>query len=331
MDNLHAILRALYQDMMPLCSEMTTASKTIAGLGGLFYIAYRIWQQLARAEPIDVFPLLRPFAILLCITFFPTIVIGTINSILSPVVTGTNSLLSDQTFSLEEYQKQKDLLEYEALKRNPETAYLVDSKIFDQMIDDMGISDVGTMAGMYIERAMYNMQRSIQNFFRAMLECIFMAVSLMIDVLRTFFLIVLTILGPLVFALSSYDGFQNNILQWLSRYIYVYLWLPVSDIFSSILAQIQILMLKNDITEMENNPGFDPSVSNIIYIVFMIIGIIGYFSIPIVSGWIVQAGSMSGMGRNISNFSQRSTTISSGVIGSVTGNITGRLIKRFKK
>lgn len=331
MDNLHAILRALYQDMMPLCSEMTTASKTIAGLGGLFYLAYRVWQQLARAEPIDVFPLLRPFAILLCITFFPTIVIGTINSILSPVVTGTNKLLSGQTFSLEEYQKQKDQLEYEFMKRNPETAYLVDNEVFDQMIDEMGWRDIGVMTGMYIERAMYNMKRSIQSFFRGVLESIFVAVSLVVDVLRTFFLIVLTILGPLVFAISAFDGFQNNILQWLSRYIYVYIWLPVSDVFSSILAQIQILMLKNDISEMQNNPDFNPDVSNSVYVIFMIIGIIGYLSIPIVSGWIVQAGGMSGMGRNISNFTQRSTAISSGVMGSVTGNIAGRLIKRFKK
>ena len=54
-----------------------------------FYVAYRVWQSLARAEPIDVFPMLRPFAVGLCIMFFPTVVLGTINSVLSPVVQGT--------------------------------------------------------------------------------------------------------------------------------------------------------------------------------------------------------------------------------------------------
>ena len=46
---------------------MAGVAKGIAGLGALFYVAYRVWQSLARAEPIDVFPMLRPFAIGLCI------------------------------------------------------------------------------------------------------------------------------------------------------------------------------------------------------------------------------------------------------------------------
>ena len=80
-DNLHQILQSLYTDMMPLCSQMTGVAKGLAGLGALFYVAYRVWQSLARAEPIDVFPLLRPFALGICIMFFPTIVLGTLNSI----------------------------------------------------------------------------------------------------------------------------------------------------------------------------------------------------------------------------------------------------------
>ena len=73
-DNLHQILQNLYVDMMPLCSQMTGVAKGLAGLGALFYVAYRVRQSLARAEPIDVFPLLRPFALGLCIMFFPTLV-----------------------------------------------------------------------------------------------------------------------------------------------------------------------------------------------------------------------------------------------------------------
>ena len=86
--NLHEILQVLYQDMMPLCEKLTGVAKGIAGLGALFYVAAKVWQALARAEPIDVYPLLRPFAIGLCILFFPTFVIGTINTVLSPVGEG---------------------------------------------------------------------------------------------------------------------------------------------------------------------------------------------------------------------------------------------------
>ena len=83
--NLHELLRSLYDEMMPLCEDMASVAKGVAGIGALFYVAYRVWQSLARAEEIDVFPLFRPFVLGLCIMFFPTLVLGTINGILSPV------------------------------------------------------------------------------------------------------------------------------------------------------------------------------------------------------------------------------------------------------
>ena len=48
-DNLHQVLRVLYDEMMPLCSNMTGVAKGIAGLGALFYVAAKVWQSLARA------------------------------------------------------------------------------------------------------------------------------------------------------------------------------------------------------------------------------------------------------------------------------------------
>jgi len=182
-DNLHQILRSLYEQMMPLCADMAGVAKGIAGLGALFYVAYRVWQSLARAEPIDVFPMLRPFAIGLCIMFFPTVVLGTINSVLSPVVQGTAKLLETQTLDMNKYREQKDRLEYEAMVRNPETAYLVSNEEFDKQLEELGWSpsDMVTMAGMYIDRGMYKMKKGIRDFFREILELMFQAAALVID------------------------------------------------------------------------------------------------------------------------------------------------------
>ncbi len=115
-DQFHQTLRMLYDQMMPLCSNMIGIAKGIAGLGALFYVAYRVWQSLARAEPIDVYPLLRPFVIGACIMFFPTLVLGTINSIMSPVVQGTNQMMQSETFDMKKFAEQKDKLEYEIKK-----------------------------------------------------------------------------------------------------------------------------------------------------------------------------------------------------------------------
>jgi conjugative transposon TraJ protein len=329
MENLHQILRDLYIEMMPLCSNMAGVAKGIAGLGALFYVAYRVWQSLSRAEPVDVYPLLRPFAIGLCIMFFPTIVLGTINAVLSPIVKGTNQLLEAQTMDMHTYQEQKDRLEYEAMMRDPSTAYLVSNEEFDRQLDELGwgFSDMMTMAGMYVERAMYNMRKAIRNMFREILELIFQAVALLIDTLRTFFLVVLSILGPIAFAFSVWDGFQATMTQWFTRYISVYLWLPVADLFSAILAKIQVLILQSDIERLATDPTFSIDASNGVYIVFTIIGIIGYFSVPTVAGWIIQAGGMGNYGRNVNTAATKGGSYAAGAAGAAIGNIKGRLIR----
>lgn len=330
-ENLHQILRNLYTDMMPLCSDMAGVAKGIAGLGALFYVAYRVWQSLSRAEPVDVFPLLRPFVIGFCIMFFPTIVLGTINNVMSPIVKGTNNILQSQTFDINEYRAQKDKLEYEAMKRNPETVYLADKEEFDKRLEELGVLDAPEICGMYIDRAMYNMKRSVQDWFYWLLELLFQAAALVIDTIRTFFLVVLSILGPIAFAFSVWDGFQATLTQWLTRYLSIYLWLPVSDLFSSVLARIQVLMLKQDIDRL-SDPSFVPDGSNSVYIIFMIIGIIGYFTVPTVAGWIIQAGGGAGnYGKNINQSAYRAGAVASGVAGATAGNIVGRLKKALNK
>ena len=251
-DNLHQILRSLYEQMMPLCEDMAGVAKGIAGLGALFYVAYRVWQSLARAEPIDVFPMLRPFAIGLCIMFFPTVVLGTINSILSPVVQGTAKMLEAETLDMNQYREQKDKLEYEAMMRNPETAYLVSNEEFDKQLEELGWSpgDMVTMAGMYIERGMYNMKKGIRDFF--------------------------------------------------------------------------------DIERMQADPNFSLDSSDGVYIVFMIIGIIGYFTIPTVAGWIIQAGGMGSYGRNVNQTAGRAGGFAGSVAGATAGNAVGRIGKLLK-
>ena len=169
-DNLHQILRNLYMEMMPLCADMTGIAKGIAGLGALFYVAYRVWHSLATAEPVDVYPLLRPFALGFCILFFPTFVLGTINTVLSPIVRGTNQILQSQTLDMESLREERNRIEDEAMRRNPETAYLVDKEAFDERLEELGVFDALEVCGMYIDRALYTMKRSVQQGFQHLLE-----------------------------------------------------------------------------------------------------------------------------------------------------------------
>lgn len=55
----------------------------------------------------------------------------------------------------------------------------------------------------------------------------------------------------------------------------------------------------------------------------MIIGIVGYFTIPSVAGWVVSAGGTSAYSRNVT----RAGAIAGAVTGAATGKVAGKLLK----
>ncbi len=224
-DNLHQVLRNLYQEMMPLCGDMIGVAKGIAGLGALFYVAYRVWKALASAESYRRVPLLRPFAIGLCVLFFPTVVLGTINAVMSPVVQGTHAILEGQTMDLQAYQQQKDDLEAEARRREGK-AWLVDDEVYEQRLADMGITDLGEIISMWAERTWYDIKAGFRQpcpgLFRVVVQRRGAYHRHAADILFSR----AVDSGALVVRPLNYDGFHSTLASWISRYISVYLGFP---------------------------------------------------------------------------------------------------------
>jgi hypothetical protein len=75
------------------------------------------------------------------------------------------------------------------------------------------------------------------------------------------------------------------------------------------------------------DPDFIPDTSNTVYIIYMVIGIIGYFTVPTVTGWVIQAGGGGNFMRNVNQTATKSSNIAGAAAGSATGNISGRLLK----
>ncbi|MBV5349576.1 conjugative transposon protein TraJ, partial [bacterium] len=94
MNGLHGVLDQLYDEMMPLCSQLIGVGQGIAGFAATWYIASRIWRHIANAEPIDFYPLFRPFVIGFCIMIFPS-VLAMINGVMKPTVTATSEMVKD--------------------------------------------------------------------------------------------------------------------------------------------------------------------------------------------------------------------------------------------
>jgi len=139
-------------------------------------------------------------------------------------------------------------------------------------------------------RASYNFRNSIKQWMSEVLQVLYEAAALCINTIRTFQLIVLAILGPLVFGIAVFDGFQHTLTVWMARYINVFLWLPVANIFGSIIGKVQQNMLTLDIAQIQNSGDTFFSSGDVMYLIFLIIGIAGYFTVPSTANYIVHAG-----------------------------------------
>lgn len=334
-DNLHQILRVLYESMIDMCEPMASVASAIAGIGAMLYISYRVWQSLARAEPIDLFPLLRPFAISICIMFFPTLVLGSINGLLSPIVKATHSLMVGQTFDMQKWQKERDEKLRQSNEEMPADGFYEENAEMEQELDALGLDDQtqNTMDRMDKERSSWSFKGMLMKALGWLLELIFAAAGVILDVLRTFYLIVLSLLGPIAFAISVFDGFQNSLSQWLSKYVSVYLWLPISDLFSAIIARLQTLSLQNDAALAASGYDWYFDSNSTIYLVFILVAICGYFCIPSIASWVVQANGFGSYNRAVGVMTAFAGGLAGYAVGKTysTGKVAGKGISRLAK
>ncbi|MEJ6982414.1 conjugative transposon protein TraJ [Pedobacter sp. P351] len=321
-DSMHQLLRSLYDEMLPLCSQLIGIARAIGGIGAIFYIANRVWRHMANNEPIDFYPLFRPFVIGFCIGIFP-LVLASINGIMNPVVTVTEGMVEKQNVDIAAYTAKRDAIEKEAYESNGEL-YVVDDKEYQAELDKLGITDVGKRMEMMMERTSYQIKKSVRDLLREILDFLYQGVSLVIDTIRTFFLIVLAIIGPISFALSIFDGFQSTLTNWIARYVQISLWLPVSNIFGTMVGKIQVLMLDKSLADMQANMDSTFDATDTGYMIFMLIAIVGYCTVPTVSSFIIQStGGAAALGR-MNAVGGGATAVAGAAGGAAGGAIAGR-------
>jgi conjugative transposon TraJ protein len=278
---------------------------------------------------VEVFPLLRPFGIGLAITLFPAL-IALMNGVLSPTVSGTASMLTNANASIATLLQEKEA----AIEQSPQNQFYNGSDEWSTLWEVYSQnSGAGTTAGLsaafsfLVQKAFYNIKNTVKVWLSEILQIVYEAAALCINTLRTFQLLVLAILGPLVLGLSVFDGFQHTLLAWLARYINVFLWLPVANIFGAIIANVQVQMISLDIAQIQVSGDTSFSSTDVAYLVFLIIGIVGYFTVPATAGYIVNVGgggaltgkvtalAGSGVQRVTGAFTQRLSAAGSAIVG----------------
>ena len=330
LQSFHAVLDQLYAEMLPLCHELIGVGRAIAGFAALWYIAARVWGHISRAESIDFYPLFKPFVIGFAVAVFPS-VIGLINGVMQPTVNGTKSMVTQSDAAIEVLLKQKE----EAIQKSElYQIYVGPSGEGDrdrwykymhpgEDSDDEGWMDsIGNDIRFAMAKAGYNFRNGIKEVITEVLQLLFAAASLAINTMRTFNLLIMAILGPLAFGLSVFDGFGHTLKHWLARYINVFLWLPIANLFGAVIGKIQEQMLKIDIAQVTEQGDTFFSRTDMGYMIFLIIGILGYFSVPSIANQILWVGG----GDSLTGRTTGSAMAAGAAVGSAAGAATARAV-----
>ena len=131
------------------------------------------------------------------------------------------------------------------------------------------------------------------------------------------YLTMIGLIGPFVFALSIIPGFESGIIAWISRYIQVSFWYPLTMLAGSLstLFHSAYFSAGGDVSSVVV-PGITSNVSGSLILIiadFCVIAL--YFSIPSLSKWIINSSGADGvdhraviMGQSVSRTMSRMIT-----------------------
>ncbi len=272
---------------------LVNLARAIGGIAAFFYISKRIYEQLIADNPVYILPLLRPFALVLVITFWGPFV----NLLLAPTKGLTE--LSEAVYVDKKHIVKEKLEEKQQAILATDLPLFYENEEKEAALWDKGINLLLTTYNIISGRAIQNqISFYLMDAIRQLLESLFEVLVYLIAFLRTVFCVLLVIFGPLVFALSIFDGFQDNYLQWIARFVNVNLYLPIALLILSIVQEILIYVLDLEISLINAMLIYQPRMFFVSNLIVPVCGIVGMAMVPKIASWIISAsGTRSGGGR----------------------------------
>lgn len=293
-ESMETAVKTAFTEVLQGMGNLGAVASAIAAIGAGLFIGMRVLGHFARAESIDVFPLLRPFAIGFLVLNF-TMVTDFLDTMMKPVVDVTQNMVDIQVTRIQQLEQLRQQKIQEKMAKL--------DKDSDQELSNWSI---GNYLSLLVEKQRLYMNEGFHTFLKNLFYAFFLAARLVILTTRAFFLIVLTVIGPLAFAIAIFSGFQDSHLMWIARYVQISLWFPMANILGTIVSYLQGKVITLQYLELTNNVPDEAQSGELIYLVFMIIATLCYFTIPTISGYIISSSGVAGALQRMTNMSTAS-------------------------
>jgi len=284
-EGINQVLEIILADFLNQTSNFLFPAKIIAGVGALImaFITYRKMQMDGNVqEALNGF-LIKLFLVMVGIIFYGT-VIKFMNAPLNLMTayvkeSATQEYDSTSNIFLQNYNDAGG-----ASSVNEE----FDSEINILMNNQTGNSSNDPVSTEIMQETessgfMGEIQAAFNNMIFQFLSFLASICLIILNIIRTFFLIILSIFGIFVIAFSMFPGLEGSFGQWLQKYINVYLWLPIGYILDGVLSKIYSFL--NASGGMNDVSSFSSGIVNIL----AVCAIVSFATVPTMSSWLVNA------------------------------------------
>lgn len=298
-----AFNKEILNDSLNSSSSYMLTAKLIAGVGLLIGVLITYRKILQDGVEVELPKFLGKFLLIfLGILFYGTLVrfinvpLDVINGSITATVkkeydNTTNYFESFQFQTSEEYlynaEMEKELAEYELIMGNPNENSVSDNRRHNRNItaiknkgqrqnEEQGLTIWNYMKGDGID----SIKRAVMGWVYQIVFYLGSVAIMVLNFVRTFFLTVLTIFGIFTIAISAFPGFEGSFNKWLQNYINVYLWLPIGYILQALISKMYTHL---------NPRGELFSTDNLSMLVFGLLGIVSYATVPYLSNLLVSA------------------------------------------
>jgi hypothetical protein len=136
-------LEGIYTEMLTFTAQFINLGRAIGGISALLFISSRVWGNIARTEPIDLFPLLRPFAIGLAILLFVPLC-PSLRGITMVVAHGTDAIRLGQLGEVNRLTNERDRLAADAKSKSD----MAINQKYEDELGKLGALDIGQKASL---------------------------------------------------------------------------------------------------------------------------------------------------------------------------------------
>lgn len=317
----------LFEGLFARLSDLSLAflhdAQALCAIFMFLYFGIKSYGMLSGDRPLEIMPLLRPFALALVIIFW-TGFVDAINFPLQVVTEKAKGLLEDKIDLINTIQQERRELLSEVARRLIEDSAELEQFNTSNDVENMAL--IGVDFGAIFDEIKGYYIILLSKFRYLIMETIefvtisfFQACSYLIFFLQVVFAAILIILGPFSFALSVLPGFRNAYTGWIARYISVSLYTGIGYIIMSLSMVIIEYSLRKELLLLEyvlsdERAFFFYITSNDggsnFYLVALVTGGLAMLTIPVISTWIINTA---GVGSAISSM-KRGTLSAAGML-----------------